>query len=115
MKNKVLSLLVMFFLAGTVSVFAQSKSEEFKVYGNCGMCEDRIENAAKSVDGVTKASWDSETEVLKITFDEAKTATVKIHEAVAKVEHDTDLKKADDKVYNNLHGCCQYDRPKKKK
>jgi hypothetical protein len=33
-----------------------------------------------------------------------------IHLAIAKVGHDTDLLKADDKVYEALPGCCQYDR-----
>jgi periplasmic mercuric ion binding protein len=32
--------------------FSSNQKAEFKVYGACGMCETRIENAAKSVDGV---------------------------------------------------------------
>ena len=51
MKKKVLSLTGLF-LIGAITVFAQSKTEKLKVYGNCGMCENRIETAAKSVDGV---------------------------------------------------------------
>ena len=104
------SLVVIFLLIGAISVFAQSKTDEFKVYGNCGMCETRIENAAKSVNGVTIADWDKETKMLKVSYDKSKTDKHKIQEAVAKMGHDTDMHKADDKVYNALPGCCKYDR-----
>ena len=36
----------------------------------------------------------------------------KIQKAVAKVGHDTDMHKAEDKVYNALPGCCLYERNK---
>ena len=110
MKNKVLNLVVLF-LMGTMSVFAQGKTEKIKVYGNCGMCENRIETAAKSVDGVTAADWDKDTKMLALTFDESKTNIHKVHTAIVKVGHDTDMHKAKDEVYNNLPGCCKYDRP----
>ena len=57
MKTKVLSLVVMFVL-GTFTVFAGEKTEKFKVKGNCGMCENRIEKAAHSVDGLQSAVWE---------------------------------------------------------
>jgi copper chaperone CopZ len=110
MKKSIFSLVVMFFIVGTMSVFAQSKTEEFKVYGNCGMCETRIENAAKSVNGVTTAEWDKETKMLKVSYDKSKADNHKIQKAVAKVGHDTDMHKAEEKVYNALPGCCQYER-----
>ncbi len=100
---------------GTMSVFAQGKTEEIKVYGNCGMCENRIETAAKSVDGVTAADWDKDTKMLALTFDESKTNTHKVQMAVAKAGHDTDMHKAKDEVYNNLPGCCKYERPTEEK
>jgi len=110
MKTKVLSL-VGLFLLGAMSVFGQSTTEKFKVYGNCGMCEKRIETAAKSVDGVSKAEWDSKTEIIEVKMDESKTDVDKVQLAIAKVGHDTDAHKADDKTYNALHGCCKYERP----
>ena len=105
------SLLVMIMFMGIISLSAkETKTEEFKVYGNCGMCETRIEKAAKSVDGVITADWDKETKMLKVSFDTSKADNQKIQEAVAKVGHDTDKYKADDKVYDALPGCCKYDR-----
>lgn len=77
------------------------------------MCKTRIEKAAKSVKGVTKATWDDADSFLTVTFDETKTTTLKIEEAVSKVGHDTDHTKAGDKTYSSLPGWCKYDRPGK--
>ncbi len=82
----------------------------FFVAGNCGMCKTRIEEAATTVDGVTSASWDQEKEMLTTTFDTEKTNRKMIEEAIAKVGHDTENVKTDDETYNNLHGCCKYER-----
>ena len=113
MKTKVMSLVVMF-VFGTFMVFAADKSEKFKVKGNCGMCEKRIEKAALSVDGVSKADWSKETKKLEVVFDDAKSDVHKVHMAVAKVGHDTEMHKAKDEVYNKLPGCCKYDRTEAK-
>lgn len=109
MKTKVLGLIALFFM-GTVTVFAGNKTEKFKVKGNCGMCEKRIEKAAMSVDGVSKADWDKKTKVMEVSFDDSKTDVHKVHMAIAKVGHDTDMHKAKNEVYNKLPGCCKYDR-----
>ena len=45
------------------------KTEKFEVKGNCGTCKERIEKAAKSIDSVTTADWNEETEILEVTFD----------------------------------------------
>ncbi len=109
MKTKVLSLVTLFVM-GVFTVFAGNKTEKIKVKGNCGMCETRIEKAALSVEGVSKAEWDKKTKVLEVTFDEAKANSDKVEKAVAKVGHDTPHYKADDEAYKNLPGCCHYDR-----
>ena len=109
MKTKVVSLVVLFIL-GTFTAFAGEKTEKFKVKGNCGMCEKRIEKAATEVEGVSKADWNKETQVLEVTFDDAKTSVHKVHMAVAAAGHDTEMHKAKDEVYNKLPGCCKYDR-----
>lgn len=112
MKKLVLSLVCMC-IVGTITVFAQIKTDKFKVYGNCGMCQTRIEKAAKSVEGVSRAKWTSDNNMLTVAFDETKVKLIDIHKAVAKAGHDTDLEKTDDAVYSALPGCCKYDRPKK--
>jgi len=114
MKTKMLALLTVFML-GTVTLFAQEKTESFKVYGNCGMCESRIEKAAKSVEGVTTADWDQETQMMKVTYDSSKTDVKQIQKAIADAGHDTDVYRADDETYADLPGCCHYDRAPEKK
>lgn len=113
MKTKVLGLVTLFLLSAA-AVFAGNKTEKFKVYGNCGTCEERIETAAKSVDGVTKADWNQETKMMEVTFDDSKTDVHKVHMAIAKVGHDTEMHKATDEAYNKLPGCCKYDRAAEK-
>ncbi len=95
----------------TLSVFAgPGKTEKFKVAGNCGMCENRIEKAATAVEGVSAAEWDKDTKMIEVTFDADKTTGKKIQEAIAKVGHDTEKVKASDETYEKLPSCCKYDR-----
>jgi periplasmic mercuric ion binding protein len=109
MKTKVLSLTILFLL-GAFTVFAGNKTEKFKVKGNCGMCEKRIEKAAMLVDGVSKADWNKETKMMAVVLDDEKTNVHKVHMAIAKAGHDTEMHKAKDEVYDKLPGCCKYDR-----
>ena len=86
----------------------QLTSVSFGVSGICELCKDRIEKAALSVNGVSKALWDINKKNLDIIFDKGKTDVMAVHKAVAKVGHDTDLLKADDDVYARLPECCLY-------
>ncbi len=115
MKRRFLSLMIALFCIGTTALFAANKTEKINVKGNCGSCEKRIETAAKSVKGVSSAKWNQETKVLEVTFDDAVTDLKKVEMAIAKSGHDTPLFKASDNTYNNLPGCCKYDRTESKK
>jgi copper chaperone CopZ len=95
-------------MLGAVSVFAGNKTEKIEVKGNCGMCEKRIEKAALSVDGVSKADWNKETKQMELIFDDTKTDLDKVEVAIAKVGHDTPKHKAPDAVYKALPDCCLY-------
>lgn len=86
---------------------------KFTVYGNCEMCQKRIENAATAVAGVQHATWDKDTKIFTAHFDKTKTDKTALSKAIAKVGHDTEFDKAEEKTYNNLAGCCQYDRSNK--
>ncbi len=93
---------------------AEKKTETVKVYGNCGMCKSRIEKAAKSVDGVSKAKWDQKAKEITVTYDPTITNIEDIEKGIAAVGHDTEDVRAKDEVYENLHSCCKYDRPEEK-
>ena len=115
MKTKISLSLVMLLALG-FSAFAQNaKTEKFKVKGNCGMCETRIEKAANSVDGVKSADWDKETKMIEVYFNPGKTDLHKIHKAIADAGHDTEMHKASNEVYEKLPGCCKYVREEKHK
>ena len=87
------------------------KTESFKVLGKCGMCKSRIEKTAKA-EGATNAAWDSKTQMLTVTFEGSKTNKDALSKKIASVGHDTELYKAPDDVYENLPGCCHYERLK---
>ncbi|MEE4258667.1 MAG: heavy-metal-associated domain-containing protein [Bacteroidales bacterium] len=112
MKKMMKSILAMaVLLVGIGNLQAQDvKTEKFKVYGNCGMCESRIEKAANSVDGVESADWDKETKILVVKYDSGEVEILDVHKAIAAVGHDTKEVKAEDKSYDELPSCCQYDR-----
>ena len=101
---------VMLSVVGSISAGKVVKTNNFKVYGNCGMCENRIEKAANAVKGVSSSDWDRKSKIMTVKYDASKTSVTKIHEAIAKAGHDTDKQKAEDKVYEKLHTCCKYTR-----
>ena len=88
---------------------AQETSEACKVSGNCGMCKNKIEKAAKSA-GATFAAWDTETKQLKVKFNSTASNAAKIQQSIAAAGYDTPTAKATKEAYDNLHGCCQYER-----
>jgi mercuric ion binding protein len=113
---KHLSFLIIIMLTLVLQAKAQDKSlttASYKVYGNCGMCKSTIEKAANGVKGVNSAVWEVTTDTITVTFDNRKTTPDKILQAIAESGYDSDTHRAPDEAYNKLHGCCQYDRPKK--
>ena len=85
-------------------------NEKLLVAGKCGMCEARIVNTAKSIQGVTNAAWDQETQLLEVSFDQNQTTKDTIQKRVAEVGHDTEPYKATTEGYKNLPACCKYTR-----
>ena len=94
--------------AMTEAVKGDMEKSSFAVQGKCSMCEDRIEKAAKNVDGVKKAKWDQESEMLTVMHTGEKKNVDKVHKAVSKAGHDTSEKMASDESYASLPGCCKY-------
>ena len=90
---------------------AQQKTETMKVWGNCGMCKDRIEKTVKA-EGATTATWDSKTQMLAVTYDPAKTSMDALGKKLASVGHDTEKYKAKEADYTKLPDCCHYERAK---
>lgn len=89
---------------------ADKVHDMFKVSGNCEMCQERIEKAAKNVKGVISANWDVKAKILHLDFDSKATSKKTISKAVAQAGHDTEFDKAPQAVYDALPGCCNYAR-----
>ena len=89
---------------------ANLTQESFKVAGNCSMCEERIEEAAIKLDGVSSADWNQDTKMVHVFFNKEKVSLKDIHKAIAQAGHDTEQENAPDSVYDNLPSCCQYKR-----
>ena len=111
---KYLLLITLFFI--TNFSFAQIKNantETVKVWGNCGMCKETIEKAGNKK-GAAKAVWNDETKQATITYNTKTTTLNEVLKRIALAGYDNAVFAAPVEAYNNLHGCCQYDRPDKK-
>ena len=78
-----------------------------KVFGVCGMCKDRIEEAVK-IKGVKLGVWDEDTKMLKLEYDSTKTSLKTIQLKIVAVGHDLEDLKAKQDVYEALPDCCHY-------
>lgn len=90
---------------------AQTKTFTARVEGNCKMCKQRIETAAKADKNVSTADWSISKKTLTVSYDASKTDKKTILKSVADAGHDNEMFRASDTTYNGLESCCQYDRP----
>ncbi len=86
-----------------------STTESVKINGNCSMCKKTIETAANQKK-VAQLNWDENTKIATVTYDAKKTNINEILKRVALAGYDSEKATAPDDVYNQLHGCCQYER-----
>ena len=110
-----LAFFISLFIFSSVKLFAQApekKTETFKVYGNCEMCQETIESALKKKDGIFKKEWSPKTKMLTVSYDPSKITLTQIKQKIADAGYDTDEIHAKDQAYYNLHKCCQYERAK---
>lgn len=91
-----------------------AKTETVKIYGNCGMCKKTIEKAGNA-DGGAQVDWNKDTKMATISYDSTKTSVDEVLQRIANAGYDSDSFTAPDDVYDNLHGCCQYERAKDEK
>ena len=114
--QRITLILICAFLTST-NTFSQTgttKTDTFKVYGNCNMCKSTIEGALKKKDGIVSKEWNTETKMITVTYDPAKITLTRIKQKIADVGYDTDEIRAKTEAYNKLHKCCQYERPERK-
>lgn len=107
-----LILSVIFISIFTLNITAQEKASKidtvkFEVKGVCGLCKDRIENAAL-IKGVKWAEWDKSTDTLTVIYRVDKTKLPDIHKSIAEAGHTTDMVECNIDAYNKLPACCAY-------
>jgi copper chaperone CopZ len=90
-----------------------SKTSDFKVWGNCGMCKETIEGALQ-VKGVKTADWGVKSKRMTVTYDTTLITLVDIQKRIAAVGYDNVAFKGDEKAYEQLPSCCHYDHIKTK-
>ena len=100
-------LFVLFAFIALPSFAQKTQTSEIKVEGVCGMCKERIETAAL-IKGVKMATWNKETQMLKVIFKTKNATEEEIQKAIAAVGHDTEKVKASDEAYKKLPDCCAY-------
>tara|TARA_B100000902_G_scaffold365033_1_gene385632 strand:- start:101037 stop:101375 length:339 start_codon:yes stop_codon:yes gene_type:complete len=111
MKKIVTIFLTTFILYPTLSESQEKKIKtEFKIWGNCEMCNEKITNTVKSINGVIYFKWDEKTKIAKIKYRPNLTSLETIQKKISLSGYDTENYKSPDKIYNNLHYCCKYDR-----
>ena len=110
MKSSFMLIACVFALFSFTGIQAQDLSREtIKVWGNCGMCKEAIEKATLSA-GAEEANWSIKKKKLTVGYNPAKTNLDNIQQAIADAGYDTRDKTASQEAYNNLPGCCKYDR-----
>ncbi len=107
-----LKIIVTVVFVGVMSFNANAQNKkvetiEFKVTGVCGMCEERVENAAL-IKGVKMAEWDIKTQTMKVVYQPKKVSQEEIEKAVAGAGHDTENQTAPEEAYKKLPACCAY-------
>jgi hypothetical protein len=107
---KTLSILFALIISFSINLYAQEntvKETEFKVFGNCSTCKNRIEKALK-ISEVKFARWNAKTKMLSVAYLSPAITVDSLQHRLAAVGHDTEKFSAADSVYNQLPSCCLY-------
>jgi len=101
-------------VSNSTIIQSDSTAESFKVYGNCGMCKKTIEGSLKDQEGIYSVDWNKETKIIELSYNKDSISLDEIKKKIAEVGYDTEEYRATDEAYNDLPGCCQYERPEEK-
>lgn len=112
LKKMVMAITVLLSVTVAVAQIKNTKTEAVKIEGNCGMCKANIEKAG-NLNKVAKVEWNKDTKMATLTYDASKTNADEILKRIALAGYDSEKFLAPTDVYDNLHGCCQYERETK--
>tara|TARA_R110002124_G_scaffold198720_1_gene365594 strand:+ start:172 stop:1023 length:852 start_codon:yes stop_codon:yes gene_type:complete len=84
-------------------------TENVKVLGACALCKDGIETAAFQKN-ISEASWDKDSKMALVTFDNKKTSLDAVLKNIALAGYDNKHYLAPEDAYAKLPNCCKYER-----
>ena len=88
-------------------------TENVKIAGSCALCKEGIETAAFEKN-TSKATWDKDSKMALVTYDNKKTSIDAVLKKVALAGYDNEKFLAPDDAYAKLADCCKYERAVKK-
>jgi hypothetical protein len=106
---KKIYLFVAAFLLTAATAFSQQTEvieTNFKVFGNCNLCKERIEKSVK-IEEVKYSKWNKNTKMMKVIFQPTITID-SLQQRIINAGHDTEKFKAQNEVYKKLPLCCLY-------
>ena len=112
MSNISAAIMMLFSFSSCNAQLKNAKTERVKIYGNCEMCETTIE-AAGNLKKIAEVDWNKDSKMATLTYDSTETNQDEILKRIALAGYDSDKFLAPDDVYNQLAGCCQYERANK--
>ncbi|WP_100844395.1 DUF3347 domain-containing protein [Flavobacterium sp. 5] len=112
LKKIMIAILLLLSVVVSNAQIKNAKIESVKIYGNCGMCEAKIEKAG-SLKNVANVDWNADTKMAVLSYDPKITSQDEILKRIALSGYDSDKFLAPDDTYSKLAGCCQYDREAK--
>ena len=108
-KKGLMAIVLLLSVTAATAQIKNAKTETVKIFGNCGMCESKIEKAGTQKN-ITSVDWDKDSKMATLTYDSLKTTREEILKRIAAVGYDSEKFHAEESAYNDLPGCCQYDR-----
>ncbi|MDI1307283.1 MAG: DUF3347 domain-containing protein [bacterium] len=111
-KKIVMAIIILLSVTMANAQIKNIKTETIKIYGNCGMCKTTIEKAG-NLKKIAQVDWNKDTKMALLTYDSQKTNQEEILKRIALAGYDSNSFLAPETAYNNLPGCCQYDREAK--
>lgn len=85
----------------------KSETIQIKTSAVCGMCKKTIETALYKEKGVKSAHLDVASKVVTVAYKPQAITPEQLRKAITMVGYDADDMPADEKAYENLHGCCK--------
>jgi copper chaperone CopZ len=108
-KKGLIAIVLLLSITAATAQIKNAKTETVKIFGNCGMCEAKIEKAGNQKN-IASVDWNKDSKMATLTYDSKTTSKNEILKRIAAVGYDSEQFHAEEAVYQSLPGCCHYER-----